>query len=526
MDYEQWFRDKFSFKNRTTVKFKDKTYKSGQFTKFIADNLEGFAQEGLVFPLGAPEPEEAFEAAIRHILETEAEREKQAERERQREKQAERERREEERRRAREAQSGAKVSDHVKKILHTLQEECQVVNLVDTRDGSCETIFLDNETGRQHSTLRFEAVKKYLRPKELFQLEQEGRMVRKTYQPTFSSEKIEETSDGWGLFNTYDPPEWKLLKGEASQVPSQWLKYLEHLFPKESQREKVLRWVYWSVKDKAYQHLVLVGAQKTGKTIFTKDLLTQLHGKKHTRVLRSNIFKTSFNSEFNESTLLYIDEAQVSTRTQHDMLKQWADDVIAVEKKHRDPFDLVRTFSMVLISNHTGAIYADPINSRKFIYPDISENTLTEVFSLEEIGDLVHSFTKPQLLANFWAYLEQRFKEDEEEEKKGYKEVECWGHTFERMVLDTGAAILRYAVKSIIEKRYSEVSYDRVQADYLKTKKNPRFRQVPFYEVQAFFEAFTWYGEKLAEVDYREEVIRVINPKYLPEESSSEDTPL
>lgn len=488
LDAKQWFIDNLSYKSKSKVHFQNRNYSVDQFDKFVKDNFLYLSRKGLASLLN-DENAAIFVEAIEYILEQHSNAVTES----------------------LDAYTTEKNRHLINRetILSKFQSDCLLIHLADPRTDSCSTMVYDLTTEDLCPSINAESLKRILGPKEYATCQMTGVAAERVFIPTFKSKKLDRSEDFKATFNMYTPPEWKLKTGHSSGVPEEWFRYLEHLFPLKQHRDCVLTWMLQGLEDVAAQHLILVGPQKTGKTLFAEKFLTSFHSKEYSQVAKENTLRSAFNSILYDATFVYFDEVRVTNQAQLDILKQWANSTISVELKHRNPIKIKRTFSMLFISNYYHTIYTDPVNNRKFLYPDISAKPLTLTFTEKDIEDLCKSFEDDQLKANFYQYLKENYS-------TAKKELRCLGKTYERMVIDTAPSILKRIVAKIQKNEFREFDYE-IERDKLMSKNGSR--NVGFVSVaQAyeFFNILTIDDKKVASMDIETGVVTIINKKYWP----------
>lgn len=222
-------------------------------------------------------------------------------------------------------------------------------------------------------------------PKETYEVlfsQQENAIV--TFNPfkdiTFEGEL--ETTTGVEThthYNLYVKPRWRFLE-PATEFPlcERFVRpFLEHLFPQEHERKRVLCWMLGVIQKRRNDILLLVGTKGNGKGTF-KDLISCMVGNHNQMIAGSDFCKDKFNGEIAYKQFIRTDEFKVRGERKEN-LKKFSNDVISIERKGGDPI-LVENFCSFAVANNYDESVSLDYNERRFFVPQLSEKNLAEVW--------------------------------------------------------------------------------------------------------------------------------------------------
>lgn len=175
---------------------------------------------------------------------------------------------------------------------------------------------------------------------------------------------------GKRTFNLYLPSAIVPVEGDASA----WLNHIKTLYPNEA--EHILRWCAHRVQrpgEKVNHGLVFIGEPGIGKDIAIDPVIAAVGAQNFKSISAKDFFKSDFNA-YLESVLLRIDEVHdlggESKYAFHDRLKT----VMAappashyINAKHVPHHSARNVCGVILTSNHTDALYIDPLDRRHFV---------------------------------------------------------------------------------------------------------------------------------------------------------------
>lgn len=336
-------------------------------------------------------------------------------------------------------------------------ENCILCNTT-THNGGQELFFYDLKENRKYEKMGWKAFVATCSRKEEIELLHQSFCTTIKYTP-FETPDIQPLLKGITTdLNTYSWPSWRNLEA-SPQVHPLISRFLDALFPKVDHKNYVLDWIFESLNRPSNQHLILIGKQGIGKSILIEDLCLRLHGEKNFEKFDSSTMEDKFNKVFDQRTLLFYDEARANTMKHHNRLKSWAADYISIEAKGIDQVTKPRTFSVVLTSNVLSNVRVDPFNSRKFAYPDMSDNELQSKMSPEEIKELKEGVLgRDQVLADFYCWLQKNTSPD----ALKFKNFVFKGHMFERMLDASTQPPIRKLLKVLKSKKQRSYTIDQI----------------------------------------------------------------
>jgi len=167
------------------------------------------------------------------------------------------------------------------------------------------------------------------------------------------------------------------------------LAHLERLFPDQREREVLLSWMAWNVRNpgrKVRWAPYVYGPQGTGKT-FIAELMGMVMGDANTRVLAGTTIHSPFNGWATGSALVTLEEAYQSGHlfeTEEKLKGPIANNQIDVHRKGKDSYRAPNFTNYLILSNHPDGI---PIGSgdRRFFILHCSM-TEDEATALSEEG--------------------------------------------------------------------------------------------------------------------------------------------
>lgn len=189
------------------------------------------------------------------------------------------------------------------------------------------------------------------------------------------------------VVNTYRPPHWRKVDIENPTLPPLFIKFFNHLFPIQDEREYVYDWLHKSLTDRAYVYLVLNGKKGVGKNTF-KLLFRALHGAHNFVDGKKSLLTTQFNSQLEECRALVLDEIRY-TEDEENVLKEIQNDYLSIERKGEDATrGSIIHCSIVLMNNEAKDNYI-AVDSRRFSPMQLGDKNLNEVMTEEEISTLL-----------------------------------------------------------------------------------------------------------------------------------------
>lgn len=213
------------------------------------------------------------------------------------------------------------------------------------------------------------------------------------YRPFVNSEIFKE--NGQTNYNSYEPPFW--LKPSfysnaalpvVNEIPEIYKRLLVHLFAgDEKSIEYTIKWIANSLKDRNRCYLATIAAQGVGKGVLGK-ILGALHGtSNYTEIEWGKSKDKRFNSVFANKRIIYIDEIDIKTRAQEDMIKNFTNDSMEVEYKGVDSKTAANFASLYLSSNHLDSLRLSA-DDRRFSIVEMTDVKLRDAFTAAEIGEM------------------------------------------------------------------------------------------------------------------------------------------
>lgn len=187
--------------------------------------------------------------------------------------------------------------------------------------------------------------------------------------------------------NTALPPKW--MKDDTSHLQPRIgdfvLRLINHLFPKEEERERVLDWCHYAIFKRNGTVLCLAGDRGTGKSLFI-EILSHLVGNFYSEIVNEAILKDKFNSQLFNKRLIIFEEVALDNKIAIAKIKAWCNSKINIEEKGSDSFTANNWSSMVFLMNDISDLQINA-QERRFSIPSVAEASLLNVISGQEISD-------------------------------------------------------------------------------------------------------------------------------------------
>jgi len=187
-------------------------------------------------------------------------------------------------------------------------------------------------------------------------------------------------------YNSYIPATWTMINKPTNfDLVERFIPdFLQHLFPREDERDYVLWWLYNLCHRRCQDILVLVGVQGNGKNTFMN--LARIIADKHNSVMASKSFgKEKFNSEVYKRKLVCLDEYKL-TEVAKESMKTWCNDFISVEGKGQDPITLENYCSFIIANNYDKNIIVE-YKDRRFTIPELAKRDISYVWDVERLRE-------------------------------------------------------------------------------------------------------------------------------------------
>lgn len=205
---------------------------------------------------------------------------------------------------------------------------------------------------------------------------------------------LRKDSLGIDVYNTYAPPEWKrehFFFGTplpaVPALPALYEEYFTHLTGGDADsKEYLLDWLATSLTSRNFTMLTAIGAQGIGKGLLG-SILEQLHGSRNFHEGRDQVFKSHFNAQIMNKTLVYVDEVDLRTKDAQDRMKAMVNEHIEIERKGHDAVYAKNYASFYLSSNTYDAIRMDH-DDRRFSIIQLTEKSILDTPLGARLADL------------------------------------------------------------------------------------------------------------------------------------------
>lgn len=212
-------------------------------------------------------------------------------------------------------------------------------------------------------------------------------------------------------YNLYVKPRWRFEKAktEFPKCEKYVRPFLEHLFPLEDERKRVLCWMAGVIKHRRNDILLLVGTKGNGKGTF-KDLVSAMVGNHNQMIAGSDFCKDKFNGEIAYKQFIRTDEFKVKGERKEN-LKKFSNDVISIERKGGDPILVENFCSFCVANNYDNSVHLD-YNDRRFFVPQLSEKNLVEVWPEQSILEFRHLINTLDFQTELPYWIEQEVEKN------------------------------------------------------------------------------------------------------------------
>jgi hypothetical protein len=194
--------------------------------------------------------------------------------------------------------------------------------------------------------------------------------ARRVYRPDTPPGPV--IDNGEVSWNGFEPPTVRPSTG--SVLP--WLEYLEHLFPIESDRHEVMRWLATLIvcrRRKMHYSLLLVSkTQGVGKSTLGL-ILKQLLGASNVSFPGESAFDNPFNSWALGKLLIFVNEIYTNGNAKsYDKVKTYVtDEVISINEKNVKQFYIENWAVFIACSNSEKALFL-PDEDRRWLVPTVT----------------------------------------------------------------------------------------------------------------------------------------------------------
>jgi hypothetical protein len=222
--------------------------------------------------------------------------------------------------------------------------------------------------------------------------------------------------------NTFKRPEWQMPREltlaereEYCKLPPIIDKFMSHLFPDKNCREFVYDWLHFSLAKRCETYLVLNGAKGIGKGIFTDHICRYLIGKDNYLISPAGGLESNFNAMLEANRLIVFDEFRIDDEGMINKLKRYINKDQTIEHKGQDVGKTIETFNSFIISSNSLNDMRISWDDRRFSVADITNNKLEEVWTKEDIQELLEELgdnTDTMQKFGYWL-LYRRTKDNE-----------------------------------------------------------------------------------------------------------------
>jgi hypothetical protein len=213
--------------------------------------------------------------------------------------------------------------------------------------------------------------------------------------------------------NTYRKPEWQIGKKLSHEEAEKYCKlpkliddFFTHLFPNPSCKEFVYDWLHYAVSSRCETYLVLNGAKGIGKNILSNSLCGSLVGKANHKIAHKGALD-KFNVILTECRMIVFDEFKMVDDESINTLKRFANADQMIERKSIDVNKTEKTYNSYIICNNAVTDIRIEWDDRRFSVGDLTHLKLDDVWSKEDITNLVTICEDPQSeeIINFGYWL-------------------------------------------------------------------------------------------------------------------------
>jgi len=190
----------------------------------------------------------------------------------------------------------------------------------------------------------------------------EGSGMRWVVGVTMRPGQGETVREAWGVCaNTWRPSALKPRAGATAEDADVWLEHARRLIPDERDRERVLDRLAWALQNpgrKINSALVLIGGQGTGKDSLLSPFWAAIGEHNHS-VVRGTKLGGQFNGYMETAWLLISEMPPAHKRDVYEDLKgdlTTPPDVIRINRKGVEEYDIPNVLNVAVTSNHAGAI--------------------------------------------------------------------------------------------------------------------------------------------------------------------------
>ena len=241
---------------------------------------------------------------------------------------------------------------------------------------------------------------------------------RVEFNPLETKVKYTRSENGliYEVFNLCKTPKWFSLTPTKLEIEDSLIwKLILNLFPESVSREYALCWLYHAITSRNHTYLCMVGVQGVGKGMFA-DLVSQLVGRQYWQKCDNAVLEEKFNSQFENSRVLFFDEVTVDETSKINKLKAFANSHISVESKGKDAKTIRNYTSCLMANNSMRGLQIGP-EERRFSIVELGSKDLKHTMPhehreiLSEMLERDHEQDPHDEIINFGHWLLSNFKE-------------------------------------------------------------------------------------------------------------------
>lgn len=312
----------------------------------------------------------------------------------------------------------------------------------------------------------------------------------------YNPEKLRKTmhlNQSVNHINTYQTPSWQFPRKlttpeikEYAKLPTIIDKFFNTLFPSVESREFVYDWLHFAITKRCETYLVLNGAKGIGKGLFNEHLCAKLMGEKNHMIAQPSALDSNFNAMLVDRRMIVLDEMPINDQDKIAKLKRYINQNQGIEFKGVDVGETVITYNSFVISSNNLRDMLIEWDDRRFSVMDLTEEKLSESWSVEEIEDLISAMADEGVMRNFGYWLMYRAP-------KGNEFAVFKGNHFWKLCYVSLPEWSKCMVDEI-----SSGMYDTIDDETLKMKYRERGSKFPFPQnakVEDFIKSYRHMGK-------------------------------
>lgn len=219
---------------------------------------------------------------------------------------------------------------------------------------------------------------------------------------------------GIACLNMYEPPDWRKNEfyfgeplGAQPTLPPLYEEFFNHLVGgNKPSFEYLLDWLANSLRSRNYTILCAIGEQGVGKGILG-EIMERLHGPSNFVKVRDQVFKSQFNAQLENRTIVHVDEVWLDTKESIDRIKDVVNGNVNIEKKGEDSRSLCNFASYYLVSNSLDAIKLEP-GDRRFSIIELTDTKIAGTALMDNVRNIDNTYYSPEHIEQLALYLWNR----------------------------------------------------------------------------------------------------------------------